>query len=123
MATKTQEDKREDSETKLPDGLLELLERKELYEQYKAQIESIDENEISTVDPDARLMGNNRGGVDVAYNVQSAVDGKNGIILDYDVSLKPSDHGHLSTMTKQLMRQGYRRFTTLADKGYTMAAI
>jgi transposase len=113
-----QEDKHEDSETKLPSGLLELLERKELYKQYKAQIESIDENEISTVDPDARLMGNNRGGVDVAYNVQSAVDGKNGIILDYDVSLKPSDHGQLSTMIKQLMRQGYRRFTALADKGY-----
>ena len=112
------EDKREESETKVPEGLLELLERKELYEEYKAQIEASEENELSTVDPDARLMGNNRCGVDVAYNVQSAVDGKNGIILDYDVSLKPSDHGHLGTMTKQLMRQGFRKFKVLADKGY-----
>jgi len=112
------EDKREDAETKVPEGLLKLLERKDLYEQYKAQIESSDTNELSIVDPDARLMGNNRGGVDVAYNVQSAVDGKNGIILDYNVSLNPSDHGQLSIMTKRLMRQGYRRFTVLADKGY-----
>jgi len=113
-----EEDKREESETKAPEGLLELMERKELYEQYKAQIDASEENELSTVDPDARLMGNNRGGVEVAYNVQSAVDGKNSIILDYDVSLKPSDHGHLSTMSKQLMRKGYNRFTALADKGY-----
>ena len=113
-----EEDKREDTETKVPEGLLKLLERKDLYEQYKAQIESSDTNELSTVDPDARLMGNNLGSVDVAYNVQSAVDEKNGMILDYDISLNPSDHGHLSIMTKRLMRQGYRRFTVLADKGY-----
>jgi len=113
-----EEDKRENAETKVPQGLLKLLERKDLYEQYKAQIEAADANELSVVDPDARLMGNNRGGVEVAYNVQSAVDGKNGIILDYDVSLNPSDHGHLSIMTKRLKRQGYRKFTVLADKGY-----
>jgi len=113
-----EEDKREDAETKVPEGLLKLLERKDLYEQYKAQLESSDANELSVVDPDARLMGNNRGGVDVSYNVQSAVDGKHGIILDYDVSLNPSDHGHLSIMTKRLKKQGYRNFTALADKGY-----
>ena len=113
-----EEDRREDSETKVPDGLLELLERKELYEQYKAQLESTGLNELSTIDPDARLMGNNRGGVDTAYNVQTAVDGKNGIILDYDVSMNPSDQGHLGIMTKRLKRQGFRRFTVLADKGY-----
>ena len=118
LTSMDEEDHRDDTETKVPEGLLKLLERKDLYEQYKAQIESSDANEISTVDPDARLMGNNRGGVDVAYNVQSAVDAKNGIILDYDVSLNPSDHGHLSIMTKRLKRQGYRRFTVLADKGY-----
>ena len=38
------------------------------------------------MDPDVRLMGNNRGGVDVEYNVQSAVDGKHNLILDYHVS-------------------------------------
>ena len=113
-----EEDLREESETKVPDGLLELLERKELYEQYKEQLEATDANELSTVDPDARLMGNNRGGVDTAYNVQTAVDGKNDIILDYDVSLNPSDQGHLGIMGKRLNRQGFKRFTALADKGY-----
>ena len=113
-----EEDRREDSETKVPEGLLELIERKELYEQYVAQLEATGANELSTVDPDARLMGNNRGGVDTAYNVQTAVDGKNGIILDYDVSMNPSDQGHLGIMAKRLKRQGFKRFTLLADKGY-----
>ena len=79
--------------------LNEMLERKEKYEGYKKHLDTTGENELSTIDPDARLMGNNRGGVDVAYNVQSIVDGEHDIILDYDVSTNPSDQGQLSNMT------------------------
>jgi transposase len=89
-----------------PEGLKQLLSRKELYEGYLAQIGVADSNEVSTVDPDARLMGNNRGGVEVAYNVQSAVDGKHDLILDYHVSLNPSDQGQLSNMVKTRQAAG-----------------
>ena len=101
------EDKNEDGENKVPEGLLELLERKELYEEYKTRLDETGENEISTTDPDARLMGNNRSGVEVAYNVQSAVDSKNHIILNYDVSINPSDQGYLQLTAKALMRDGF----------------
>jgi hypothetical protein len=100
MNSLDEEDKREESEEKVPEGLLKLLERKELYEEYKSQLEKTNENEISTTDPDARLMGNNRGGVDVAYNIQSAVDAKHHIILKYDVSMNPSDQGCLANNGK-----------------------
>jgi len=113
-----EEDQREDSTGEAPEGLVKLFERKELYEAYLERLNETGESEISTVDPDARLMGNNRGGVDMAYNVQSMVDGKHHIIADYDVSMNPSDQGQLSNMTERLIRQGYRRFTLLADKGY-----
>jgi len=113
-----EEDRREDAETEVPEGLAKLIERKELYEAYMEHLNKTGETEISTVDPDARLMGNNRGGVEMAYNVQSTVDGKHHIIVDYDVSMNPSDQGQLSNMSKRLIRQGYRRFTVLADKGY-----
>ena len=87
LADVEEADKRETtSKSVAPKNLDELIERKELYENYIAQLDETGENEISQVDPDARLMGNNRGGVDVSYNVQSAVDSKNHIILDYDVS-------------------------------------
>jgi len=100
-------------------GLQELLERKKKYEGYKKQLDESEGNELSTVDPDARLMGNNRGGVEIAYNVQSAVDDKHDIIVEYDVLMNPSDQHQLSRMAKKVMRKlKLRRFTILADKGY-----
>jgi hypothetical protein len=99
--------------------LQSLLERKEKYEAYKKQLDESGENELSVVDPDARLMGNNRSGVDVAYNVQCAVDGKYDIVVGFDVSTNPSDHHQLGTMAKKVKRLlKVRRFTALADKGY-----
>jgi len=113
-----EEDSREETNNEVPEGIVQLFERKELYETYIEQLNETGENEVSSVDADARLMGNNRGGVEMAYNVQSTADAKNHIIVDYDVSMNPSDHGQLGNMTKRLIRQGYRRFTVLADKGY-----
>lgn len=101
-----------------PAGLADLLSRKELYEGYLAQIDATGGNEVSAVDPDARLMGNNRGGVEVAYNVQSAVDGKHDLILDYHVSQNPSDQNQLGYMVKRVKKLGYKRFAVVADKGY-----
>ena len=101
------------------EGLNKLLKRKELYESYQKQLDETEENELSAVDPDARLMGNNRGGVDMAYNVQSAVDAKHHIIAEYDVSKNPSDQNQLSSMVKKLKRKlKLRRFMAVADKGY-----
>ncbi|MEG1241071.1 MAG: IS1182 family transposase [Oscillospiraceae bacterium] len=101
-----------------PAGLADLLARKELYEGYVKKMDKVGENEVSAVDPDARLMGNNRGGVDVAYNIQSAVDGRHDLILDYHVSKNPSDQNQLGYMVKRVKKLGYRRFTVVADKGY-----
>jgi len=109
----------ESEEIKNSAELQELLKRKELYEQYKKRLEESGDNELSTVDPDARLMGNNRGGVEVAYNIQSAVDGKHDIIVEFDVSTNPSDQDQLSNMLKKVKKTlKLRRFAALADKGY-----
>ena len=91
-----------------PAGLSDLLARKELYEGYVKNMEEAGENEVSAVDPDARLMGNNRGGVEVAYNIQSAVDGRHDLILDYHVSKNPSDQNQLGYMVKRVKKLGYR---------------
>jgi len=99
--------------------LEELHNRKEKYEGYIKTLDETGENEISEVDPDARLMGNNRGGVDVCYNVQSAVDGKHHLVVDYDVSTNPADHGQLSNMVKKVQKTlRIKRFIAIADKGY-----
>lgn len=120
LADMEETDKRESAlKNAAPKNLDELLSRKELYESYIAQLDETGENEISKVDPDARLMGNNRGGVDIAYNVQSAVDSKNHIIIDYDVSQNPADQGQLGNMVRKI-KKGLKlhRFIVVADKGY-----
>jgi transposase len=102
-----------------PEELKNLLERKELYESYRTRLNESGENELSVVDPDARLMGNNRGGVDMAYNVQSAVDAKHDLIIEYDVSTNPSDQNQLGSMVKKVKRRlKLKHFTVVADKGY-----
>ena len=55
----------------------------------------------------------------MAYNVQSAVDSKHHLILDYSVGMNPSDQGELSKMVKQVQRKlKMKRFIVVADKGY-----
>ncbi|MBT9156576.1 MAG: hypothetical protein DDT37_01563 [Firmicutes bacterium] len=75
---------------------------------------------MSVVDPDARLMGNNRGGVDVSYNVQSAVDEKHYLVVEVNVTNKPADHGQLSIMGKRIRKRLKikGKIVLLGDKGY-----
>jgi len=102
------------------DALASLKKRKEEYEACLSLLEITGDNEVSIVDPDARLMGNNRGGVEVSYNVQSAVDAKHCLAVEVNVTNNPSDHGQLSVMSKRVKKRLKikRAFTVLADKGY-----
>ena len=89
------------------------------YENYKGQLSETGEGEISEVDPDARLMGNNKNGVDVAYNVQAATDAKNHLVAEFDVSMNPADHDQLANMmikTQETLRK--KDITGIVDKGY-----
>ena len=118
-------DKNDQSEDKAPEmkkiatRLQDLEARRDKYELYIQELNESGENELSEVDPDARLMGNSRDGVMMAYNVQSAVDSKTHIVLDFDVSLNPSDHYQLGNMVKKVKNRFHLKgFTVLADKGY-----
>ncbi len=74
---------------------------------------------MSLTDKDARLMGANNMGFDVAYNMQTAVDAKNHIIIAADVINNPADQGQLyamATQAKQILN--VEEITVLADKGY-----
>lgn len=100
----------------------ELRNRKTKYEAHKKQLESSGTNEISTTDPDARLMCNNNNNVDVSYNVQTTVDSKHKLIADFKVSQKPNDLGELDNMALRAKKLfGGKDFEALADKGYYKA--
>lgn len=120
-------DKKDDLETsdkkcssdEINEKIQELKSRKEKHKGYKQRLEESGQNEISTTDPDARLMSNSNNNVDVSYNVQTTVDAKHKLIADFKVSQKPNDLGELDNMAlraKKLFRG--QDFEVLADKGY-----
>jgi len=121
-ADQADDSQNDSSEKASPAELLKLLERKEKYEGYKEQVEATNASEISTVDPDARLMGSRQKGFDVGYNTQIAVDSKHHIVLDCDVINNPNDRGEMSKMAKRLRKRrlirNKRQTAYLVDKGY-----
>ena len=119
-------DEIEVSDTKLDSSrisevLKHLNDKKDTLQEWLKKIEENDDKEISTVDPDARLMHTNGDGrkLDACYNVQSVVDDKHKLIVDFEVTTCPDDKDALVTMTesaKEIM--GVDTISTVGDKGY-----
>lgn len=107
------------------DDKLDNLEiRKHKYEDLKDKLELSGETQISTTDPDARALPLHMSIVEVAYNLQSAVDDKHNLIVDFDITNK-TDFNALAPMSdkarKMMEIPGNETLTTLADKGYYSA--
>jgi len=76
------------------------------------------EKQVSTTDPDSRLMKTKGMSRLVCYNVQSAVDSKHHLIVAHEVMNKP-DRGQLCRMGKQAQAAlKEKKITVIADKGY-----
>jgi transposase len=110
--------KAQDSE-EVKKRLEQLKECKRKYEELSKRIEI--EGEVSTVDPDARLMrsGGDARKIDSCYNVHIIVDSKHKLIVDFEVTDCSSDSGSLHELTesaKEIM--GVETLSNLSDKGY-----
>ena len=76
------------------------------------------EKQVSTTDPDSRLMKTKGMSRLVCYNVQSAVDSKHHLIVAHEVMNKP-DRGQLCRMGRQAQAAlKEKKLTVIADKGY-----
>ncbi len=109
-----------------PEQLSEKIElmkqRKEEYEQLSKKLQETGETEISTVDPDSRLMENKKNGLEMAYNLQTVVDSKHNLIVDYEITINAADQGNLNTMAEKAKEIfGKEEIEVLADKGYYQA--
>jgi transposase len=101
------------------DEIEKLQARRVKYEGYKKQIESGAVTEVSATDPDSRMMKQGNNGVDVSYNVQTAVDGKHKLIAGILVTNEPNDQGQLHKVSKSVKDNlGFKEMTVPADKGY-----
>jgi len=92
--------------------------RRKKYEKLEQVLESSDEVQISTTDPDSRQMIVRNNITEVAYNVQTTVDAKHNIPIDYKVTNSNDSKamGNMLQRTKSII--GHNNFTCLYDKGY-----
>lgn len=92
--------------------------RKDNYENMQRTLDETGEVQISTSDPESRQLMTRNNISEVAYNVQTVVDAKNNLPIDYKVT-NENDSRALSGMlrrTKTIL--GTNEFTALYDKGY-----
>ena len=93
--------------------------RKQQYEHIQGQMKATGQREVSLVDPDSRLMRVDSQRLEVGYNIQTSVDAKQHLIVDYDVINNSTDHHQLTKdalAAKQTL--GVDEFDVLSDKGF-----
>jgi len=103
----------------LNEKICKLEEEKQRYEQLQDQMKATGQKEISLVDPDSRLMRVDSQRLEVGYNIQTSVDAKQHLIVDYDVINISTDHHQL---TKDALAAkdtlGVDELDVLSDKGF-----
>lgn len=118
-----EEDRREEEGKSKHAQLLEekvkkLLKNKDKYTEILAKLKGSGQNEVSLVDPDSRLM-KNHGAIEPCYNSHVAVDDKNHLIVDYDVTNAASDKCQLSSIAKGAKEMlGAEHLDAVTDKGF-----
>src|SRR6267142_1896587 len=118
-----EEDEKESENTspgaeELKGKINQLKERQVKYEGILGRLLSSGENQISLTDKDSRSMPVGQG-VDVCYNVQSAVDEKHKLIVVADVTNDVTDRAQLSPMAKEAKAVlGVESLDAVADTGY-----
>jgi len=104
---------------RLEEKIGKLEEKRREYVRAQDRMRETGQKEVSLTDPDSRLMRVDSQKLDVCYNVESAVDSKNHLVVDYDVTNVSDDHNQLTRMAKAVMETlEVERLDVTADKGF-----
>ena len=92
--------------------------RKAFYNDLTHQLEQSGDTQVSTSDPESRQMITRNNITEVAYNIQTTVDSKHCIPIDYKVTNENDSKamGGMLRRTKTILNTN--DFTALYDKGY-----
>jgi hypothetical protein len=106
---------------RLQGKIQKMRQRMQDLQEIKAALETQPDRQLSQTDPDARAMTTHsaKGTAMVGYNVQTAVDTKNHLIVAHEVTNNGSDRSQLSQIAlaaRQAM--GKHKFKAIADRGY-----
>ena len=88
------------------------------YEAYKKYLDETGEVQIFTSDPDSRQLITRNNITEVAYNVQTTVDAKHNIPIDFKVTNQNDSKAMGSMVRRAKTIIGSADFTILYDKGY-----
>jgi transposase len=93
-------------------------ERKDNYKNLEKQLKESGEKQISISDPQSRQIMVRNNITEVAYNVQTTVDSKNNIPIDFKVTNENDSKamGNMVQRAKSIL--GTNQFTVLYDKGF-----
>jgi transposase len=107
-----------DNKEHIDDQIEKHKQRAEGYREIENQLKESGESQVSTSDPDSRQMIIRNNITEVAYNVQTTVDAKNNLPIDYKVtnSNDVKAMGNMLRRAKSILRTN--QFTALYDKGY-----
>jgi len=138
MAVLDEADKREpeyhkDTAEELEAKIASMKARMAELREIEAAVEAHPDKQISQTDPDSRSMAKAGGGTTVGYNVQTAVDSENHLIVAHEVTNATTDRSQLSSMAAQAKEAldgetqdetadandtEQEQLTVLADAGY-----
>jgi transposase len=92
--------------------------RKAKYQSMQRQLETTGEVQISTSDPESRQLITRNTITEVAYNVQTVVDAKHCIPIDYKVTNENDSKAMGGMLRRSKVILQTNEFTALYDKGY-----
>ena len=107
-----------DNKQVIEDEIKKQNKRKKQYQNLEKQLKETGQVQISTSDPESRQMITRNNITEVAYNIQTSVDSKHNLPIDYKVTNTNDSKamGNMLRRTKSILQQN--RFIMLYDKGY-----
>ena len=92
--------------------------RRKKYEALQEQLQTTGEKQISSSDPESRLLILRNNITEVSYNVQTTVDAKHCLCIDYKVTNQNDAHAMGNMLRRAKTILNHSEFTVLYDKGY-----
>jgi transposase len=107
-----------DNKKAIEEEIKKHTDRKNDYEDMNRQLEQTGEPQISTSDPESRQLMTRNNISEVAYNVQTVVDAKHYLPIDYKVTNENDTRALSGMLRRTRIILGTANFTALYDKGY-----
>ena len=108
----------DEKETELRKNVAKQRSRKRKYKELERQLKQTGEDQISTTDPEARSMIIHGSVIEVAYNVQTLVDDKHKLIVEYEPTNENDRKALVNGGRKAKEVLEVESIDVLADKGY-----